>query len=146
LTYLALAPTLGANTLIDRPRLAPEGDTMFVRQTVNSMYRLSAYHRAGDGAWTYGYDVPVTTTQDIWFGAPTRGAGARRIIWRVPSETLHEAAEERGWGDVATYTPADFGVANFIGAANLSEDGLRMVFAGSLQIATMALYYADRPA
>jgi hypothetical protein len=146
-----IAPTKTAR-YIDEPRLAPEGDEIWIRQVSMSGATdpsvFSVFRAVGD-AWEWSADlaVPVTPSRDDEISVPTRrGAEPRRFIFNTPSEDMMlEMVEGTPPTVVRAYRNVELGM-NYIVRPMLSPDGLRLVFGGQamtdLLITTM---YADRP-
>jgi hypothetical protein len=142
-----LAPmkiTNSAGDSFDRPRLAPEGDLLLVRQlaTGGTLNRVSTYQRDGD-RWTYLADVIDAPNEFSTVGVPSRGPD-RRVIHARPTEyrELAEGADHR-WTQVRSFAWSTLGVANG-NDASLSPDGLRMTFGKPATTATSMMMYSER--
>ncbi len=125
---------LGSGTgHIDVPRLAPEGDHLFVRTWDEStlVAQIRAYQLSGS-TFTPAFDVTIagrTFDTFVRFGTPSN-APARRMFFRDPSIVLAEIElDAAGAGTVVgSYSEAQLGVESIYQVPNLSPDGLRAIF------------------
>jgi len=135
---LAHAVGLADDARLGRPRLAPEGDEAFVmRELAPDDFAITLVRH--DGArWTAAGDLPIRIGSQDSFGTPSV-RGDRRVL--VRTDALHELAEANTgtWAIARTTTLAELGVLS-IHSPNLSEDGLRLVFAASLGGQEVVMY------
>ncbi len=136
---MMVAATLNPNdTMLDMPRLAPEGDRLYVRAGLE--YRI--YERSG-GAWTQVDTVPFALSTGDYIGAPTRSALGPRILV-YGSGQVRELDGAKGWSAAGTYSGPGFGF-DVLTWPSLSPDGLRMVFtARTTPTAPFEIYAAER--
>ncbi len=133
---------------IDVPRLAPEGDLVFVRHwNESTLYaQIRAYQRAGS-TFTPAFEVTLAGRKfdtSVRFGTPSTGP-ARRIFLRDPSMVLAEIElDAAGVGSVvASYTESQLGIETIFQVPNMSPDGLRAIFL-ALHEGTGRVVYMDR--
>jgi hypothetical protein len=148
-----LAPTgitpINAFANLMYPRVVPDGDRLYVDE--NNFDALgndefAAYARGAGGGWSYLgiVDIPPgTSAAPVYLGTAT--AAPRHVMLAacmLAASCLQEWLEQSdgSWQQIATYVPADLGVVGFADAANLTSDGLRLVFTTD-----QGPYYADRP-
>lgn len=150
-----LTPVIGleqdSQTHVDLARYVPEGDEIVVRiwQQSTVVGRIVVF-RIADGVATEAYDVRLPNNEPIdsfiRFGTPSRGP-LRRMIVRNSSWPQWREIEfdESGTSTlVGLYDTADLGVATLGVPANMSADGLRLVFAFNGAVYTDRATLADR--
>jgi hypothetical protein len=119
------------------PRLTPEGDELWGRFQVGpSSAVFSIFTHSGEHQWSYSRDLPITNpAMDDSVGTPTRKvAGVRHFIYW--DHTNFQLVEYLYDGTTASllrsYTPGEL-ASSFVQFPQLSPDGLRLIFTGSLQ-------------
>jgi len=135
---------LASVTAID-PRLAPEGDELFVVvQAAPSSFSIEAYHRDTTGHWQHDFTVMtgVTLGNDVHIGAVTRGPTRRMMLSNYTAlYTLYEIELDATSAHVVhQYTMAEIGTYVDY-APYLSPDGLRLYYSPTSQ----SMLYWDRP-
>lgn len=142
--------TSGAQLEVQVPRLAPEGDELFVRRCKPSQVGcvLSAYRRgATPASWALEADlsIPIAVDTSTSFSSPSRGPD-RRLIVTDAARTAHELHEVgTAWVQLgADYDPAALGLAEIAGYPRLSADGLRMTLLGSFTTGAFQWMYGER--
>lgn len=136
-----LASTIppGTRTLFD-PRLFPEGDRMFIRDTTNGN-RVDIYARQGT---TWSATPFLTAVPNDWYVSnPSRGPDRRAIVLEyspaIDGFVITEYVEQQP--DAWTARPSyKLNTVNFGTHPSLSSDGLRMVFS-----TFTGVFYASRP-
>lgn len=130
------------------PRLAPDGDRMLVARIDSSStanYNVALYDRTG-ATWAFRQDVYVAPGSSTEVLHSTPASDGRFLLYTASAgQTFSEFAETspQNWTIVATHTTAELGVAGMF-PANLSPDGLRIVFQGTGLSSVYGIYYADR--
>lgn len=127
-------------TIKEVPRLAPAGDTLFVRTPNGAAATFRQFRHATGVKWVE--DTPITfmtpflpSTGDV-ISAPNSGAVDRHIIMHhtavANAQLFVEIVETRfnGWMVAAMYEPGQLGVTAFADPY-LSDDGLALWFVGT---------------
>jgi hypothetical protein len=129
------------------PRLAPEGDTLYVRDTTADVLRI--YNRSGDNDFTPAATVDLSSgTGQITEGVPARGG---RMLWGRAVVSPPPAFDEiviNSDGSIAstiTHDISELGIQALGGVPNLTPDGLHIVFPGRVNNVSSVMY-ADRQA
>lgn len=132
------------------PRLAPEGDLLYLRDNVTGPILI--YRRTGDDAFSQSATVSFPGTGgEIVMGVPARGG---RVAWArvmtAPPPTFEESviASDGTVTPVGMHTVAELGVTAILGAPNFTPDGLRITFPariGDASTGSNHMMYADRP-
>jgi hypothetical protein len=129
-------------------RLVPEGTELYVHEANNVISR----YRRTDKMWTRAGPLVfpgIVLTGGDRLGAPSRGP-QRHVMLRRMDGALHEfieSANDGSWTLAHTYTANNFGVSVIDGAADLSPDGTKVTFPGSIFITSeiqVGVFYADR--
>ena len=145
---LAPATMVPASTGYAEPRISPEGDIL----TVLEERTIKIFNRGGDRTWTLASTGFVSTqfpTASVTSRSPRRmmvrdwnttGGGGQWVVRELSDGGLAP------WPVLATYGSADLGTnaMNFTTGLFLSEDGLRLLFVGSLADSTSGILYSDR--
>lgn len=122
-------PMLPAGTTADLPRLAPEGDELFVRLQENqSNTRLVRYTRNG-ARWDFAAKVSLALTAQSEVSSPTRRLpGGRRMVIRVPTglQEYVESAPDT-WMPIGEIFPKPDALGS-TEQPNLTADGLRAIY------------------
>jgi hypothetical protein len=129
------------------PRLAPEGDELFLRHTVNTMMAtIDRYARQGD-RWVHQGPVLTIVANGPDLSIPTaRRAGPRHMLVLASIYELREYVETSPdqWTQVGNaYLPLDLGTRSIL-YPNLTTDGLHLVFQGNDADNRPTLMYASR--
>lgn len=131
------------------PRLAPEGDELFVRYysaiSPSSPATVERYQREGN-VWARRATILMINGAIPDISAPTRrDAGPRRMLVLHSTIDLREMIETAPdvWMQVGAYTAAELG-ATAIQAPNLTPDGLHLVYSGQTASGPV-LGYTSRP-
>ena len=146
-TPLAMCAPVGF-VAFDQTRIAPEGDELFVRRynsSIGSSVRIERYRRVAE-TWS-GPDLIVDPADvDIVIGQPTGGPERRMMAYAGGTYSELEIPASGMATTVAQYGPADLGITNADQyPANLSADGLRMVFTARLPgVMSQQVLYTDR--
>lgn len=135
------------------PRLAPEGDELFVSYAspvmVSSPTTIVRYTRAGDGWMADPAPILALDATLVEMSAPTRrDLGPRRmVVVATPPAAATELREyvetASGWTLADTYALAELGTLRLL-HPNLTPDGLHLVFDGRDETAAPILGYASR--
>ena len=146
LAPLDLPQLAGCDFFEANPRLAPEGDRMFLNAAgLNCPLAAGWYELARVGAtWAVLGTTGITGSNLLY--SVTRGPHRHAML--AEGGLFHEIVQrdDGAWEDtLPPYAPGDFGIALFGGDANLSPDGLRLVLRGVTASPRGALYYVDRP-
>jgi len=132
-TRLTPIPGFEAGVIdFDEPRLTPEGE-LIVRRNEPSGTVFELYTRAG-ASWTSPtrLQLPATVPPMI-LGTPSRGPDRRVFITGTTTVYELEVDTSGKASEVHQYTPAELGVVAVSPVpANLTADGLRLVFSGLL--------------
>jgi hypothetical protein len=144
------------NSTFDYPRLAPEGDELWIREAIpNTGYALDAYRLGSDGTFSYDHAIAVPSSlkpeQGFYNVGNTSAGPLRHFIYgdaQVLSIEPHELiADDTGAVQEAIGTVASLGGLSLNSPIMISADGLRLVFVGfPTGGGPTAPYYADRPA
>jgi hypothetical protein len=132
----------------DSPRLAPEGDELFVRwwDATTSIGRILSYRRMPGHTFTLSHEIDVgrPTSEFISFGVPSRGPNRRMFIHEVAGEPLEEIELDSTGASIriGTYSAADLGVDTVGTIVNLTADGLGAVFTSRIAGAHAIMYTA----
>jgi hypothetical protein len=151
----AMLPTTSTADL-QQPRLFPEGNELYVRRydtAAGTFFELDDYVLGVTGAWALVGPIAfpltgVTPAKDDEITVPT-ATTPRRIIYTstgVGMTAFHELVQSgTAWQEVpgGAYTAALAGLAS-LGHANLTSDGLHLVFTGQPVTGPGGLYIADR--
>lgn len=141
---------VAATTMIDTPRMLPDGNTMYVfrQDPLLTTAHILAFARSGSG-WAAAPDPGFGTLQQSdGISTVMRGASGNRLIVMTTStgaEQLDEWADDGGsWHVVGTHSPAEFGLQT-VGSLTLTTDGLRGLVLGSAASGAYRTLYTDRP-
>jgi len=133
------------------PRLAPEGDELFVRDynpiSPTAPATVDRYVPQGDIWVRQANIISFVAASPVEISAPTRrSAGPRRMLVLSSTTDLREFEEAPAglWTQVAMYTHTELGTGE-IHFPNLTPDGLHLIFEGRDSLGGPTLVYASRP-
>jgi len=148
------APSAGIDAApglsIAHPRLAPEGDELFVVQAPSGAATgaIVVYARETDGSWRHAYELalafPLAPSARI--GRVSRGPRRRMMLDTFDGFAYELEIDRTGaTHEVARYDASKLGGGTYTEAApNLSADGLRMVYDTYGATTPFFMGYADR--
>ncbi|MBA3464527.1 MAG: hypothetical protein H0T46_31640 [Deltaproteobacteria bacterium] len=135
----------------DVPRMAPDGDTLYVRHWTNATVhsRILEFAATASNVWSATHDVweanRLDTSARFGTPAPVGIAGNHRMFVRNFSTLAEIEFDVAGTGSmVASYTAQDLGVDTVTLAPNLTADGLRIIFGGVGTQTPSGVYIAER--
>lgn len=133
-------------TTLSSPRLAPEGDELYVKQypSMASFGGVTVYRKTGT-TWTATGSLAVPDadmiSQQISFGTPSRGPTRRMFVMNGDGVAQEiELSDPSQPHLINKYVATDLGLAYLSEAPNLSPDGLRLTLVGSGTQRTLQLY------
>jgi hypothetical protein len=128
------------------PVLSPDGSELWFSNFTASIGTISVYTAPSSAAqWTNPTTI-YQTSDYIVVGTPTSSGPDRRVMI-LDGYEAHELEEKTPgtWTDIHAYTPAEFGITNFISVVNLTDDGLHAVFAATFGMnADIGVFYLAR--
>ncbi|MGE5181214.1 MAG: hypothetical protein ACM31C_04095 [Acidobacteriota bacterium] len=165
--YIAGGPVGGELAAVDVPpqnncvnldyaRLVPEGDRAYVDENnfdCNGNDTFGEYVPVDASHWTYVRDLGIAPSIDgsgEELGSVSTAPGRRAMITINYDSSLHEWVQQPDdtWRELTpAYTSGDLGIAasGLLSAANLTSDGLRVVFAARVPgTVEQRVFYADR--
>lgn len=133
---------------LDQPRLAPDGDLLFVRNwnTSTLTARVKVYGLTS-GTFTYSHDLQATFDTSVKFSHLTSGPVRHMLIQDGTSSSIIEYIVDASGAltMIHTYTPGELGLNGIYSIPSLSPDGLRVVFVGGTS-SSSGTYYMSRAA
>jgi hypothetical protein len=138
-----ITPSAGY-TRVFQPRITPEGDELFVRQSAPGLPLIASVLRRDGTTWVYDRDVPIASS--FLLGTVSRAPGRRMVVFSATTG-LVELDEANNWAQIGTYTAVDLGVESLYGIStlpNLSPDGTRLVFSGDKTGVETRSFYVSR--
>jgi hypothetical protein len=130
------------------PRLAPNKSDLFLLGENGGTFRLVRSSKDIEGAWLepvpQAVNGVVESDGDLIPGTPTETV-PRRMVVSFANTQLFEGVEGSSESWSFTPIPTNFGLF-VVREANLSPDGMRMVFVGKPPVGPHAIYYAERTA
>lgn len=137
--------TFQTTAQLNEPRLAPEGDLAIVSVFPGPTFEL--YRRTGDDSWVHERQViAALPTRSV--STPSRGPDRRAMV--VEFDTDHyQLTEIRDTGAspwaVADSYPISALEVTALYSANLTADGLRLVFNGNSNAGDSGVFQSERP-
>ncbi|HEY1555254.1 MAG TPA: hypothetical protein VGF94_10520 [Kofleriaceae bacterium] len=138
-------PPMRSQTLVETPRLSPEGTEIFAREVdLTDGNETIDWYSNTSGTWLLAGTIPLGQVMSSeYVSAPTRADRQRYILLSETATDLLELADlgDGRWMASFAHSAAELGVGQIV-QPNLSADGLRLVFVGD----GGNIYYATRTA
>lgn len=138
-----------ADPILDEPRLTPDGSAVYVRSTpMAAPVAFAIYLRQPDGSWRVVPAVLPFGTTSLLSTVAHAPDGDHVIEQLGPMYREWIGNSSYAFTSAGTYQASDFGVSALASSgADLSADGLRLIFLGSATSTSFdQMFYADRDA